>query len=137
MTSQDLEIVHRNGRPHEVRGRQVPPTVTARLKSTVKKDSALRGYRNFDPVAKKPRNIKVYQSLTKNYSDLRQSIMKFFDPSEIFTVILKSVFGKYGVRAFQCTTEADRTSPHHGKRSPSGTVHDCSEMGSLECKTVG
>ena len=48
--------------------------------SVNKKDSVLRGYRNFDTAAMKPRDVKVYQSLSHHYSELRSSIVKFFNP---------------------------------------------------------
>ena len=82
VTVQDLEITHRNGKQQMYKGKPSTPTVTARLKSTVKKDSVLKQYRNYDAAANKPRPIAVYQSLSKHYSDLRKSIVKFFDPSE-------------------------------------------------------
>ena len=79
----DLEICHRNGKPRQAAGKPPSiPSVTARLVKTVKKDSVLKQYRNWDVVAKKPRAVRVYQSLSKHYSDLRLDIMKFFNPAE-------------------------------------------------------
>ena len=43
-----------------------------------KKDSVLRGYKNFDVAKQQPRQVKVYQSLTPHYSELRNTIVNFF-----------------------------------------------------------
>ncbi len=75
----DFSTLHRNGQAREIRGKIVPPTITVKFSKVSKKDAVLRGYRNFDSVAKKPRNIKVYQSLSPHYAGLRQKIVKFFD----------------------------------------------------------
>ena len=80
----DFSAIHRNSKDNRhVRGKVIPPSITVRFSRISKKDTVLRGYRNFDPVAKKPRDVKVYQSLTPHYSDLRVSIYKFLnsDPS--------------------------------------------------------
>ena len=80
----DFSAIHRNSKNNRhVRGKVIPPSITVRFSRISKKDNVLRSYRNFDPVAKKPRDVKVYQSLTQHYSDLRVSIYKFLnsDPS--------------------------------------------------------
>ncbi|KAL5254792.1 hypothetical protein ACHWQZ_G014286 [Mnemiopsis leidyi] len=77
----DFSAIHRNSKDNRhVRGKVIPPSITVRFSRISKKDNVLRSYRNFDPVAKKPRDVKVYQSLTKHYSDLRISIYKFLNP---------------------------------------------------------
>ncbi len=78
--SSDLTVVHRNGKTsREVRGKKVPPSVTAKFSKISKKDSVLRQYRNYDQTKKTARPVKVYQSLTNHYSELRRFIAKFFD----------------------------------------------------------
>ena len=77
----DFSAVHRNSTTSRtIRGKTIPPSVTVRFSTVSKKDSVLRGYKNFDLVANKPRDVKVYQSLSPHYSELRISITKFFDP---------------------------------------------------------
>ena len=81
----DFSAVHRNSRDNKtVRGKVVPPTVTVRFSRISKKDNVIRGYRNYDSAANKPRDVKLYQSLTPHYSDLRLTIYKFLnsEPSD-------------------------------------------------------
>ena len=90
----DFSAIHRNSKDNRtVRGKVIPPTVTARFSRISKKDNVLRGYRNFDTSANKPREVKVYQSLTPHYTDLRLSIYKFLnsEPSDSENNILGSI----------------------------------------------
>lgn len=76
----DLSAVHRNSRDNKViRGKTVPPSITVRFCRINKKDNVLRGYRNFDVAQNKPRDVKLYQSLTPHYSDLRKSMYEFLN----------------------------------------------------------
>jgi hypothetical protein len=76
----DLSAVHRNSRQiKEIKGRKVPPSVTVRFVNINKKDKALRGYKNYDSVEGKSRDVKIYQSLTTHYSQLRGSMLDFFN----------------------------------------------------------
>ena len=76
----DFTAIHRNGtESRQIRGKTFPPTITAKFKTISKKDAVLRKYRNFDSSKNKPRSVKIYQSLSHHYSELRRSITKFFD----------------------------------------------------------
>ncbi len=80
VTPDDFSVIHRNGRaPREVKGKKIPPTITVKFAKLSKKDSVLRGYKNFDPVAQKPREAKVFQSLSPHYASFRRKIVEFFD----------------------------------------------------------
>ena len=82
VSSADFSVVHRNGKDsREIRGKTVPPSVTVKFAVTSKKDIVLKSYKNFDPVARKPRNVKVFQSLSPHYGQLRRSITDFFNNS--------------------------------------------------------
>ena len=78
----DFSAIHRNSQSsRSFGGKTFPPSITVRFMSVNKKDTVLRGYKNFDSIAMKPRDVKVYQSLSPHYSsELRGSIVKFFDP---------------------------------------------------------
>ncbi len=79
VTANDLSVAHRNSKhTKSYRGKTVPPSVTVRFAKISKKDSVLRGYRNYDPTLKKSRDVRVYQSLTPHYSSLRNFIVDFF-----------------------------------------------------------
>ena len=76
----DLSAVHRNSNQiKEIRGKKVPPSVTVRFSNINKKDNALKGYRNYDTSQGKPRDVKVYQSLTPHYSTLRNTMFEFLN----------------------------------------------------------
>ena len=78
VTPDDFSVLHRNGRDNRIiRGNTVPPSITVRFNRLHKKDAVLRQYRNFDTSSSAPRPVKIYQSLTKHYADLRSSIFKF------------------------------------------------------------
>jgi len=80
VTETDLSVVHRNSnRPRIIKGKTIPPSVTVKFCRIDKKDRALRAYKNFDVVQKRPREVKVYQSLTPHYSSLRGTIYKFLN----------------------------------------------------------
>ncbi len=84
VTSQDFTAVHRNGKDdREVRGKKVPPSITVKFHSISKKDSILKNYKNYDEAAKQPRKVKLYQSLSPHYAQLRRSIIKFFDTANV------------------------------------------------------
>ncbi len=80
VTTDDLSVAHRNSRDNRhIKGKVIPPSVTVRFTKISKKDSVLRGYKNFDSSHNKPRDVKVYQSLTTHYSSVRRSIYDFFN----------------------------------------------------------
>ena len=130
VTADDLSVAHRNSKHSKVvRGNiTIPPSVTVRFAKISKKDSVLRGYRNYDQCLKKPREVRVYQSLTSHYSSVRNSIVEFFksgpdcenygdvfnhglklkwatyqSPTSGFAVKLDSAVGEYmnGIHLFQ------------------------------------
>ena len=77
----DLEAAHRNGNKNieftagnGVQGSK-PPAITVRFRNFAKKDSVLRSYKNYTDGKAKP--IRVYQSLTQYYKDLKASISKY------------------------------------------------------------
>ena len=79
----DFSAIHRNSRDNRIiRGKTIPPSVTVRFSKINKKDSVIRNYRNFDQAASAPRQVKVYQSLTQHYADLRSGIFKFLKSDE-------------------------------------------------------
>jgi len=78
VTPDDFSVLHRNGRDNRtVRGKTIPPSITVRFNRIHKKDAVLRKYRNFDTSSSAPRPVKIYQSLTQHYADLRSGIFKF------------------------------------------------------------
>ena len=83
VTPEDFSAVHRNGKPRVTAGKTIPPTVTVKFSKVSKKDVVLRGYKNFDASKKKPRDVKVFQSLSPHYAALRRKIVQFFDTSNI------------------------------------------------------
>ena len=75
----DMSAVHRNSKGNRtIRGKVVPPSVTVRFSNINKKDNVLKRYRNYDSVKRTPRDIKIYQSLSKHYADLRSTIVDLF-----------------------------------------------------------
>lgn len=54
----------------------VPPSITIRFKDSNLKDRVLSSYTNYNKAAKKPRSIKLYQSLSKFYVDLKHKVSK-------------------------------------------------------------
>ena len=80
----DFSVAHRNSSAAKlVRGKSIPPSVTVKFCKIAKKDSVLMNYKNSVIVGeeRQAREVKVYQSLTKNYSDLRYRIVTFFKAS--------------------------------------------------------
>ncbi len=78
VTPADLSAVHRNSKDSKsIRGKLVPPSVTVRFSKVNKKDSVLKQYRNFDTSKNAPREVKIYQSLSHHYANLRGSIVDF------------------------------------------------------------
>ncbi|MCP4262746.1 MAG: hypothetical protein GY774_35355 [Planctomycetes bacterium] len=76
----DLTACHRNSQTNRTVGsKTVPPSITVRFSKIDKKDAVLRGYKNFDSALKKPRDVKVYQSLTPHYATLRKTMFEFFN----------------------------------------------------------
>ena len=76
----DLTAVHRNSRQiKDIRGKKIPPSVTVRFANINKKDNTLRGYKNYDVSQGKPRDVKVYQSLTSHYTTVRGTMYDFLN----------------------------------------------------------
>jgi hypothetical protein len=72
----DLSAVHRNAQPKagsSTRNRK-PPSVTVCFHNTNLKDNVLQKYTNFDKKTNKSRDVRLYQSLSKFYSDLKTKI---------------------------------------------------------------
>ena len=86
---EDLSAFHRNSKENKIiklrdgRTKEIPPSVTARFRSTNMKDEVMRNYKNFDSVANKPNDIRIYHSLTPHYSMLRRSIEQFFKDGDV------------------------------------------------------
>ena len=80
VTESDLSVVHRNSNhPKVIKGKTISPSVTVKFCRIDTKDRALRAYKNFDVAHKRPREVRVYQSLTPHYSTLRGTIYKFLN----------------------------------------------------------
>ena len=81
--STDLSAVHRNGSGktqsqsqggRTTRSNKTPPSVTVCFYNSNLKDKIMQTFSNFDSSADKPRDVRLYQSLTKFYSDLKTQI---------------------------------------------------------------
>ena len=78
----DLSAVHRNGSgksrsqpgARNTRSNTTPPSITVCFYNSNLKDKIMQNYSNFDSSANKPRDVRLYQSLTKYYSDLKTKI---------------------------------------------------------------
>ena len=76
----DLTACHRNARNNRtIKGKTVPPSVTVKFDKITKKDNVLRQYKNYDSEKRKPRDVKVYQSLSEHYVTVRKYIVDFFN----------------------------------------------------------
>ena len=80
----DFEAIHRNGDKDTKFVRQSdnkeftnPPSITVRFSNLTKKDKVLRGYKNFHP-NRKPKQVRVYQSMTPYYKLLKNNITDYF-----------------------------------------------------------
>ena len=83
VSPEDFSACHRNStQTRVVRGKTLPPSITVRFKTVSKKDSVLRSYKNFDQAKARPRPVKLYQSLTPHYSNLRNGIVNCLTPGE-------------------------------------------------------
>ena len=80
VTPADFTAVHRNGTETKIfKGKAIPPSTSVKFSKINKKDAIMRKYRNFDSTKDAPRAVKVFQSLSYHYSELRRSIAKFFN----------------------------------------------------------
>ena len=83
----DLEAAHRNGSKPFTFTRQdgsvgtKPPSITVRFRNLTKKDQILRTYKNYSNGKAKP--VRVYQSLTQTYKDLKYDISKYCGEAKI------------------------------------------------------
>ena len=73
----DFAACHRNGNKIKTvkrSGREVvtPPSITVKFINANKKDSVLKGYKNFE--GGKPKKVKVVQSLNNYYQELKYNI---------------------------------------------------------------
>lgn len=77
----DLEAAHRNGSKPITFTRKdnsvgtKPPSITVRFRNLTKKDQILRSYKNYINGKAKP--VRVYQSLTQTYKELKSSISDY------------------------------------------------------------
>ena len=83
VAASDFMAVHRNSREIKtvkIRGKDVivQPSVTVKFNNLNKKDSVLRGYKNFNTTTKKKRAVCTYQSLDDHYVQLKKSINEYF-----------------------------------------------------------
>lgn len=91
----DLIATHRNSRDTKtIRGKEVPPSITVKFANINLKDNVLRSYKNYDLTTKRQRDVRLYQSLTKHYSDLRRVILDFLNSDESDTSFGMSRCGK-------------------------------------------
>jgi RNase H-fold protein (predicted Holliday junction resolvase) len=78
--SSDLSAVHRNAQPKVATSRTrqgnkaSPPSVTVCFYNSNLKDNVLMKYSNFDTTKKQSRDVRLYQSLSKFYSNLTGQI---------------------------------------------------------------
>ena len=76
----DLSAVHRNAQPKPTSNRNTrgkkpnPPSVTVCFYNSNLKDNVLMKYRNYDTSKKQSRDVRLYQSLSKFYSNLKDQI---------------------------------------------------------------
>ena len=75
----DLSAVHRNAKEPKVikkgdRQITVPPSITVKLYNLNKKDDILRNYKNFDRAQDRKRKVRVYQSLSPYYKEIKDLI---------------------------------------------------------------
>ena len=89
VTDNDFSAYHRNGNKlieKEIANKTgdgtrkiiIPPSVTVRFRNSNLKDRVIRGYKNFDSENKRPKKIRVFQSTTPYYSNLKKDISNFF-----------------------------------------------------------
>ena len=79
VSKEDFTAVHRNSAENkEIQKGQktitVPPSVTVKFKNINQKDKVLRAYKNYDKANNKPRPVRVYQSLSPYYTNLKKEI---------------------------------------------------------------
>ena len=67
-------IKDRSGTEREIK---IPPSVTVRFNHSNLKDNVIRNYKNFDSTKRVPKKIRVYQSTTPYYSNLKKEVSKF------------------------------------------------------------
>ena len=72
-------ITDKAGKDKEIK---IPPSITVRFKNSNLKDSVMRIYKIFDSTRKAPKKIRVFQSTTPYYSNLKKDISKFFKEDE-------------------------------------------------------
>ena len=80
VTSTDFSACHRNGNKIKTitkKGKQVkvPPTVTVKFYNSNKKDNVMNNYKNYHN--RKPKSIRVVQSLNNYYQNLKSNICNF------------------------------------------------------------
>ena len=86
----DLSVVHRNSKlDRTIKGKTVPPSITARFHSINLKDEVIRKYKNFDHTNSKPRECRVYNALSPHYDELRKNIVQFFRPDPSDPTVIK------------------------------------------------
>ena len=93
VSNNDFSAYHRNGNKmieKQITDRStgdtkkiiVPPSVTVRFKNSNQKDRVIRGYKNFDRQKNQPKKIRVFQSITPYYSNLKRDISTYFKEDE-------------------------------------------------------
>ena len=78
----DLSAVHRNAKESKIvkkgdRQIVIPPSITVKLYNLNKKDDILRNYKNFDRAQDKKRKVRVYQSLSPYYKEIKDLINEY------------------------------------------------------------
>jgi len=84
----DISVCHRNAQAYkEIKLKdktvKVPPSVTVKFHNTAKKDKVLREYSNYDSVNKKPKKVKLAQSLNPYFITLKTTINNYCRNSRI------------------------------------------------------
>lgn len=100
----DFSVIHWNGKPKTIRGKNVNPSVTARFCKIAQRDNIVRNYKNYDVAAKKARDVKVFASLSKHFSDLRRNIVDFLKPVEGY--VNPEDFSNQGRKLKWCTYQS-------------------------------
>ena len=73
----DFAAVHRNGPINGPSAATKPPSVTVSFYNSNVHDDLLQAYPNFDKRANKPKQVRIYQSLSKNFTTLKYNISEY------------------------------------------------------------
>ena len=89
VSENDFQAIHRNAPKSKIIEKDdgkkitVPPAITVKFFNTNTKDKILRQYKNFDSSKNKKRKVRVFQSLTPHYTDLKKQINTYCNDQNI------------------------------------------------------